>query len=285
MNFPNQPIRLIAPFPPGGGTGDVARVIAQALSDQLGQQVLVDAIGGASGVTGTRIAAQAPADGHTLLLGSSGTHAVMPLLTSVPYDPLKDFAPISLAALSGYMLVVHPDFPCRSVQELIAYSRARPQELTYASSGIGTMIHFSGELFQHMTGVQWRHIPYSTSALAVDDVMAQKTTLMFGNVPSVMSLVRSGQLRGLAVTYATRSSALPEIPTVVEAGVAGYESTQFYGLIAPAVRHTTDYRKTQPRNGSRNRRTPIRRFNARAGAQALQQYATRVPGTDQAGNG
>jgi tripartite-type tricarboxylate transporter receptor subunit TctC len=225
---------LIAPFPPGGGTGDVARVIAQALSARLGQPVAVDAIGGNSGVTGTGIVAAAPADGYTLLLGSSGTHAVMPQLTKVPYDPVRDFSPVSLAALSGYMLVVHPDFPARSVRELIDYSTARPGQLTYASSGVGTMIHFCGELFQHMTGVKWVHVPYATSDLAVDDVMAKKTTLMFGNVPSVIGLARSGRLRGLAVTYAKRSAALPEMPTVEEAGVPGYESTQFYGLFAPA---------------------------------------------------
>ena len=234
LKYPNKPIRLIAPFPPGGGTGDVARVIAQTLTDQLGQPVVIEAIGGNSGVTGANVVANAPADGYTLLLGSSGTHSVMPLLTKVPYDPIRDFSPVSLAALSGYMLVVHPDFPAKSVQELIAYSTARPGQLTYASSGVGTMVHFSGELFQHMTGVKWLHIPYATSGLAVDDVMSKKTTLMFGNVPSVIPLVRAGRLRGLAVTYAQRSSALPEIPTVEEAGVAGYESTQFYGLIAPA---------------------------------------------------
>ena len=232
--YPDKPIRLIAPFPPGGGTGDVARVIAQTLTNQLGQPIVIEAIGGNSGVTGTGVVANAPADGYTLLLGSSGTHAVMPLLSQVPYDPITDFSPVSLAALSGYMLVVHPDFPAKSVQELIAYSRARPGQITYASSGVGTMIHFSGELFQYMTGVKWLHIPYATSDLAVDDVMSKKTTLMFGNVPSVISLVRAGRLRGLAVTYSKRSSALPEIPTVEEAGVPGYESTQFYGLIAPA---------------------------------------------------
>ena len=234
MNFPDRPIRLIAPFPPGGGTGDVARVIAQALSTRLGQPVVVEAIGGNSGVTGTGIVARAPADGYTLLLGSSGTHAVMPQLTQVPYDPVRDFSPLSLAALSGYMLVVHPEFPATSVRELIEYSATRPGELTYASSGIGTMIHFCGELFQHMTGVRWMHVPYATSDLAVDDVMTKKTTLMFGNVPSVIGLARSGRLRGLAVTYAKRSSALPDMPTVAEAGVPGYESTQFYGLFAPA---------------------------------------------------
>ena len=232
--YPDKPIRLIAPFPPGGGTGDVARVIAQTLTNQLGQPIVIEAIGGNSGVTGTGVVANAPADGYTLLLGSSGTHAVMPLLSQVPYDPITDFSPVSLAALSGYMLVVHPDFPAKSVQELIAYSRARPGQITYASSGVGTMIHFSGELFQYTTGVKWLHIPYATSDLAVDDVMSKKTTLMFGNVPSVISLVRAGRLRGLAVTYSKRSSALPEIPTVEEAGVPGYESTQFYGLIAPA---------------------------------------------------
>lgn len=235
MKYPHKPIRLIAPFPPGGGTGDVARVIAQALSDRLGQPVVVEAIGGNSGVTGTAIVAKAPADGYTLLLGSSGTHAVMPLLTTAPYDPLGDFIPVSLAARSGYLLVAHPDFPATSVRELIEYSQTRPGQLTFASSGVGTMIHFCGELFQHMTGVKWVHVPYATSDLAVDDVMARKTTLMFGNVPSVIGLARSGRLRGLAVTYAKRSSALPEIPTVEEAGVPGYESTQFYGLFAPAA--------------------------------------------------
>ena len=234
MSYPDRPIRLIAPFPPGGGTGDVARVIAQALSTRLGQPVVVEAIGGNSGVTGSEIVAKAPTDGYTLLLGSSGTHAVMPQLTQVPYDPARDFSPLSLAALSGYMLVVHPQFPVTSVRELIEYSAARPGELTYASSGVGTMIHFCGELFQHMTGVRWVHVPYATSDLAVDDVMTKKTTLMFGNVPSVIGLARSGRLRGLAVTYAKRSSALPDIPTVEEAGVPGYESTQFYGLFAPA---------------------------------------------------
>ncbi len=234
MRYPSKPIRLIAPFPLGGGTGDVARVLAQALSDRLGQPVVVEAIGGNSGVTGTDCAAKAAPDGYTLLLGSSGTHAVMPLLSRVPYHPQRDLVPISLAALSGYMLVVHPECPAHSVRELIAYSLARPGQLSYASSGVGTMIHFCGELFQHMTGVRWQHRPCTTSDVAVADVLAGRTTLMFGNVPSVIGLVRSGQLQGLAVTYATRAAALPGVPTVGEAGVAGYESTQFYGLFAPA---------------------------------------------------
>jgi tripartite-type tricarboxylate transporter receptor subunit TctC len=232
--YPGKPIRLIAPFPPGGGTGDVAHVIAGALGTQLGQSVLVEAVGGNSGVVGTGIVAKAPADGYVLLLGSSGTHAVMPLLSQVPYDPIRDFTPVSLAALSGYMLVVHPDFAAKSVSELITYSRSRPGQLTFASSGFGTMIHFSTELFQRMTDVSWNHIPYETSGLAVDDVMSGKTTLMFGNVPSVLPLVMAGKLRALGVTYARRTTAAPDIPTIDEAGVPGYESTQFYGLFAPA---------------------------------------------------
>jgi tripartite-type tricarboxylate transporter receptor subunit TctC len=234
QSYPHKPIRLVAPFPPGGGTGDVARVIAQTLGAQLGQPVNIEAIGGNSGVVGTDIVAKAPADGYTLLLGSSGTHAVMPNLTKTPYHPLRDFTPVSLAALSGYMLVVHPNFPAKTVRQLIALSRPRPGQLTYASSGVGTMIHFSGELFQHMTGVKWIHVPYRNSGLAADDLIWGNTLLMFGNVPSVIPPVREGKLRALAVTYSKRSSAVPDIPTVEEAGVPGYESTQFYGIMAPA---------------------------------------------------
>ena len=229
--YPSKPVRLISPFPPGGGTDAVARVIAQALSDQFGQQVVVDSRGGASGMIGMELAAKSQPDGYTLVMGNVIPLAMLPAASKVPYDPLKDFIPVSLAALSDYILVVHPSIPAKSITELFALARARPGELTFASSGNFSSPHLAGELLNLSQRIKLLHVPYKGTGPAAIAAMTGETTMMFGTGPSVVPHLPSGRLRALATTGVKRS--IPELPTIGEF-VPRYEVTQWYGILVPA---------------------------------------------------
>lgn len=230
--YPSKPIKLISPYPPGGGTDAAARIIAQALSDQLGQQVVVDTRGGASGLIGTELAAKSVPDGYTIVLGNVAPLAILPAATPrLPYDPLKDFSPISLVALSDYVLTVHPSLPAKTLKELLALTKANPGKLTYASSGNLGAPHLAGELMNLLAKVKTVHIPYRGTGLAAIAVMSGESTMMFGSGPSVVPHANSGKLRALATTGLKRSMA--GLPAMNEL-LPGYDVTQWYGLLLPA---------------------------------------------------
>jgi tripartite-type tricarboxylate transporter receptor subunit TctC len=233
--YPSRPIRFIVPFAPGGGTDLVARMIAQRLPESLGQAVVVDNRGGAGGVIGAELAARAPADGYTLLLGSPGPLTINPNLgAKLPYDSLRDFAPVTLATISPFVLVLHPSVPAGSVKDLIALAKAKPGQLNYGSSGNGAVNHFSAEQFKALAGVSLVHVPYKGSGPAVIDLVAGRLHLTFENLPTVLPHVRSGKLKMLAVGTRSRSAFVPEYPTIAEAGVPGYESSTAFGVLLPA---------------------------------------------------
>ena len=233
--YPTRPIRLIVPFPPAGTTDILARAVAQKLSETWGQQVVVENHPGAGGNIGSDIVAKASPDGYTLLMGTVGTHAINPSLYSkMPYDHVKDFVPVILVAGVPNVLVVNPSLPVKSVRELIDYAKANPGKLNFASSGNGTSIHLSGELFKTMTGVQMTHVPYKGSSPALTDLMGGQVQLMFDNLPSSLSFIKAGKLRALAVTSSERSATLPELPTLAESGLPGFEASSWFGVLAPA---------------------------------------------------
>ena len=232
--YPTKPVRLVVPFPPGGATDIIARAVAQKLSETWGQSIVVDNRPGAGGNIGTELVAKAAPDGYTLEMGTVGTHAInASLYAKIPFDNVKDFAPIILVAGVPNVLEVNPSLPVNSVQELIAYGKANPGKLNFASSGNGTSIHLSGELFKVMTGVQMAHVPYKGSAPALQDLIAGQVQLMFDNLPPSLPQIKAGKLRALAVTSATRAPALPDIPTVAESGLPGFEASSWFGLLAP----------------------------------------------------
>jgi tripartite-type tricarboxylate transporter receptor subunit TctC len=233
--FPSKPVTVIVPFPAGGTTDIVARLTAQKLSEAWGQPVIVDNRAGAGGNIGSAMVAKAAPDGYTLLMGTVGTHAInASLYEKMPYDVVKDFAPITNVAAVPNMLVVNPALPVNSVKELIDYGKKNPGKLNMASSGNGTSIHLAGELFKVMTGVQMEHIPYKGSAPALTDLMGGQVQVMFDNMPSALPHVKAGKLRAIAVTTLKRSPAMPDLPTIDEAGVKGFEAASWFGLLAPA---------------------------------------------------
>lgn len=235
QTYPTRAITLIVPFPAGGTTDILGRFVGQALSAAWNQPVVVENRGGAGGNIGAAAVAKAAPDGYTLLVGTVGTHAInASLYAKMPYDTLKDFAPVTQIASVPNMLVVTPSLPVGSVTELIAYAKANPGKLNMASSGNGTSIHLSGELFKVMTGVDMVHVPYKGSAPALNDLMGGQVQLMFDNMPSALPQVKGGTLKALAVTTATRSPAMPDLPTVAEAGVHGFEASSWFGVFAPA---------------------------------------------------
>ncbi len=234
-DYPTKPIRIVVPFPPGGATDILARDVAQKLTESWGQQVIVDNRPGAGGNIGSELVAKSAPDGYTLEMGTVGTHAInASLYAKMPYDHIKDFVPVILVAGVPNVLVVNPSVPANSVQELIAYAKANPGKLNFASSGSGTSIHLSGELFKVMAGVQMTHIPYKGSAPAVQDLIGGQVQLMFDNLPPSLPQIKAGKLRALAVTSATRAPALPDTPTIAEAGLPGFEASSWFGLLAPA---------------------------------------------------
>lgn len=235
QTYPSKPIRLIVPQPPGGGNDAIARMIGGKLSIALKQQVAVDNRSGAGGLIGAELAAKSPPDGYTLFLGNVATMAIVPSLQKkVPYDPLRDFAPVSLIASAPLIVVVHPSLPVRTVKELIALAKAKPGQLNYASNGIGSSTHLATEMFKLMTKINLVHVPYKGLGPATTDLLSGQMQVMFSSAVAMMPHVKAGRLRAIAMTGAKRSSAIPDIPTVMEAGVPDYESGSWYGILVPA---------------------------------------------------
>lgn len=233
--YPTKSIRLVVPFPAAGTTDILAREVAQRLSVSFGQSVVVDNRPGAGGNIGSDIVAKSAPDGYTLLMGTVGTHAINPsLYAKMPYNHVKDFVPIVLVAGVPNVLEVTPSLPVNSVADLIKLAKEKPGQLNFASSGSGTSIHLSGELFKTMTGVDMMHVPYKGSAPALTDLMGGQVQLMFDNLPSSLAQIKAGKLRAIAVTSAQRSPALPNIPTIAESGLPGFEASSWFGLLAPA---------------------------------------------------
>ena len=233
--YPAKPIRLVAPFPPGGPADILSRIIGQHLAESWGQQVVVDNRAGAGGNIGSDIVAKSPPDGYTLLLGFVGTHAInASLYSSMPYDNIKDFEPVSRVAMVTIILVLHPSVPANSVKDLIALARSRPGELTFGSPGNGTPQHLAGELFNTMGKVKMLHIPYKGAVPALNDLLGGRVSLIFSSMPPALPHIKTGRLKALAVTSGQRSPAVPDVPTIAESGLPGYEVINWYGVLAPA---------------------------------------------------
>ena len=233
--YPAKPIRWISPWPAGGANDIFSRAIGQKIGESLGQQVLVDNRPGAAGTIGSDIAAKAPADGYTLVMGSSPTHAIAPALyPALPYDPLRDFSAVTLVGSVPNVLVLHPSVPAKTVKEFIAVAKARPGKLNFASTGNGTSQHLSAELFKFMAGLDMVHIPYKGTAPALTELVAGQVDLAFENMPALIPHIQAGRLRALAVTTTKRSAVMPELPTIAEAALPGYDASVWFGVFAPA---------------------------------------------------
>jgi tripartite-type tricarboxylate transporter receptor subunit TctC len=260
QTYPAKPVRLILPYPPGGGTDTIARPLAQRLTQNMGQQVIVDNRGGASGNIGMELAARAAPDGYTIVFAITAQLAVNPsLFRKLPYDPVGDFTPITLLAEGPYILVVHPSLPAKSVKEFIGLARARPGDLIYASSGNGSGGHLAAELLNTMAGIKMLHVPYKGGGPALVDLISGQVQVLFAPYASSRPHIESGRIRALAVSTAKRPAAVPDLPTIAESGVPGYDSGVWYAFLAPAgtpraiierlnreivgVLNTPDYRK------------------------------------------
>ncbi|MFO1199236.1 MAG: tripartite tricarboxylate transporter substrate binding protein [Burkholderiaceae bacterium] len=231
--FPSRPIRLVVTFPTGGAPDILARILSEKA--QFGQPVVVDNVPGAGGNIGADRVAKAPGDGHQLVMGTVGTHSINgALYAKMPYDMVRDFTPVSLVASTPNLLVVNNDLPVKSVQDLIAWGRANPNKLSFGSPGIGSSVHISGELFKSMTGVQMTHVPYKGRQFAIPDLVGGQIQLMFDNMPSALPMAREGKIRAVAQTGAKRSPAAPDVPTVAEQGLPGFDATSWFALFAPA---------------------------------------------------
>ena len=235
QSYPTKPIRWIVPFPTSGATDILTRTIAHKLSEALGQPVIIDNKPGAGGALGSDLAAKAAPDGYTLLMATTSTHSIGPALQKLPYDAQRDFAAISEVADATNVLIVSPQLGVNSVKELIALAKSKPGQLNFSSSGTGAIPHLSGERFKHMTGTDIQHIPYKGTALAIPDIINGQIAMMFDSIVSVMPHIRSGKVKALAISSQKRSALLPELPTMIEAGVPGYVSDTYFGVFAPAA--------------------------------------------------
>jgi tripartite-type tricarboxylate transporter receptor subunit TctC len=235
QEYPTKPIRLVITYPPGGNTDLVGRALALKLGEFMGQQVVVDNRGGAGGVLGSMITAQSAPDGYTIMLGTSAGMVINPLLSrKLTYDPVRDFAPVSMVVIVPQLLVINPQLPVKNVRELIAFAKAKPGYLNAGSSGVGTPNHFGTELLKWLAGVDIVHVPYKGGAPALTDLLGGQIQMAFSSVPAVLPHIKAGRLVALGVGSAKRSPALPNIPTIAEAGVPGYEYSTWYGIFAPA---------------------------------------------------
>ncbi|MGQ0510616.1 MAG: Bug family tripartite tricarboxylate transporter substrate binding protein [Betaproteobacteria bacterium] len=232
--YPNRPIKLIVPFPPAGATDIVGRIVAQKLTERLGQSVVVENKPGAGGSIGSDIVAKSAPDGYTLLMATSSTHSIGPSLQKLPYDPIKDFAAITHVANVPNVLVVSPTLPVKDVKEFVALAKSKPGQLNFASSGVGTIVHLNGELFKMITGIDVQHIPYKGTALSIPDVANGNIAMLFDSLASVMPHVRSNKVRPIAVNAPGRSPLLPEVPTFAEIGMTEYDTYTWFGMFAPA---------------------------------------------------
>ncbi len=275
--FPKQAVTLVVPFPAGGPTDAMARLLAQKLSDRLGQQVVIDNRGGAGGGIAAELVARAPADGHTLFFGTTGTMSINPsLYKKLRYDPVKDFAPVSLMATTMNVLVVNPEVPAKNLAELVQLAKSKPGELAYGSAGNGSSNHLSGELFKFIAGVQVSHVPYRGSSPALVDLLGGRIAMMFDTIAVQTQNIAAGKVRALAVTGPRRSPLLPEVPTAQEAGLKGFDVTIWFGVLAPAgtpapiierlnreivaVMATDDMRKRMQADGAEARTTTPAEF-------------------------
>jgi tripartite-type tricarboxylate transporter receptor subunit TctC len=235
QTYPAKPVRVMVPFPPGGSTDIVARIVAQKLSTQLGQPMVIENRGGAGGTLGTAVVAKAPADGYTLVIGTTSTHVVAPsVYTKLEYDPVRDFAPISLIAVTPYLLVVNPALPAKSLGELVQLMRSQPGKLNYASAGVGSTTHLAMEMLKAASDTYVLHIPYNGNGPAGTAVIGGQVEILFGSMPAVLPHARSGRVRPLAVGTPRRSPALPEVPTVAESGYPGFDASLWLAMMAPA---------------------------------------------------
>ena len=235
QEYPSKPIRFIVPFPPGGGNDTMARTVGHKLTAALGQQVVIDNRAGAGGIIGAETAARSAPDGYTLFLGGVGSHGINPNLHArLGYDPVTDFAPISLIASAPLILVVHPSVPAKSVKELIQLAQAKPGQLNFASNGKGGSSHLAAEMFKMMTTTDMVHVPYKGLSPALTDLLSGQVQLMFSSTVAILPQVRASKLRPLAMTGARRSPAMADVPTIAESGVPGYETASWYGVLAPA---------------------------------------------------
>jgi tripartite-type tricarboxylate transporter receptor subunit TctC len=232
--FPNKPIRWILPYPPGGGSDTIARPVARKLSENIGQQVVVDNRGGAGGNIGMEVAARAAPDGYTIVMGLTAQLAVNPALyQKIPYDPIRDFEPITLLANGAYLLVAHPSLPAKTMKEVIAIAKKRPDEILYASSGNGSGAHLASELLNNMTGIKLKHVPYKGGGPALVDTISGQTQLLFATPIASAGHLAAGRLRAIAVSTTKRVSSMPDVPTVAESGVPGFDAGVWYAMLAP----------------------------------------------------
>jgi tripartite-type tricarboxylate transporter receptor subunit TctC len=235
QSYPSRPIRLIVPFAAGGGNDNVARLVGKRLGEGLGQPVVVDNHPGAGGVLGAEAAAKSAPDGYTLFLGGVGSHAINPnLMKNLPYDPIRDFAPVELLAQAPLVLVVHPSVPARSLAEFVAYARAHPGKLNFASNGNGSSSQLAAVMFESMAGIDMVHVPYKGLSPALTDLLSGQVQLMFSSVVAILPHIKAGKVRALAVTGTKRLASTPGLPTIAESGFPGYEASSWYGILAPA---------------------------------------------------
>ena len=234
-DFPTKPIKIVVPYAPGGGADAVARIVARKVSDNTGYHIVVENKGGAGAILGTDQVAKAEPDGYTLLLGQSGPISINPAVyKSLPYDPVKDFAPISMTTAYPYILAVNAELPAKTLQELVALAKSKPDAMNYGSTGVGAANHLVAELFNSKAGIKMTHVPYRGTALAVGDLLGGQLTMVFSDPISVLPHIKSGKLRALAVTSLERSPVAPDVPTVAESGYPGFEALAWHGILAPA---------------------------------------------------